>query len=210
MDQPVGKSLFTWKLFPSTRPNVQCRGGASFYSVPQCTYLYSVTCCIMCPMPYCFLCSVLYSEYWAVSVPCALFCVLCQTILLSCVVCLVPYCFLCPLPCCISRLLNHFRIQSLASRRIQHDLIFIRNVFHGRHDCCHILNSFALHIPTRSTRTQKLFYEPRARVNTVKRGLFNRVPCLVNSFLCSVPGADFFTDATGTFKSHVLKYISSF
>ena len=107
-------------------------------------------------------------------------------------------------------LLNHFRIPSLASRRVQHDLLFIRNIFNSRVDSLILMHGFSLHAPTRSVRTRKLFYEPRPRVNTVKRGLFLRVPQLVNSFLRNIPEADFFADASGTFKAHVLKYISSF
>ena len=107
-------------------------------------------------------------------------------------------------------LLAHFRIPSLASRRVQHDLLFIRNLFHSRLDSHILLRSFYLHAPTRSTRTQPLFYEPRPRVNTVKRGLFLRVPQLANSFLRGVPEVDFFADALVTFKAHVVKYVSRF
>ena len=88
-------------------------------------------------------------------------------------------------------LLSHFHLPSLASRRVQHDLLFIRNVFNSRLDSHILLRSFYLHAPTRSIRTRRLFYEPRPRVNTVKRGLFLRVPQLVNSFLRAVPEADF-------------------
>ena len=107
-----------------------------------------------------------------------------------------------------SDLLAHFRIPSLASRRVQHDLLFIRNLFHSRLDSHILLRSFYLHAPTRSTRTQPLFYEPRPRVNTVKRGLFLRVPQLANSFLRGVHEVDFFADALVTFKAHVVKYVS--
>ena len=63
-------------------------------------------------------------------------------------------------------LLHHFRLPSLSSRRMQHDIIFIRNIFRLNIDSADLLASFALHIPTRSTRAYKLFNEPRARVNT--------------------------------------------
>ena len=106
-------------------------------------------------------------------------------------------------------LMNHFRLPSLASRRVQHDLLFIRNIFNSRLDCLSLISSFSLHAPTRSIRTQRLFYEPRPRVNTVKRGLFIRIPHLVNSFLRIIPEADFFANSFGIFKAHVLKYISS-
>ena len=108
-----------------------------------------------------------------------------------------------------SDLLHHFRLPSLSSRRVQHDLMFMRNLFNSRHDSPLLLSYFCVHAPTRSIRTQRLFYEPRARVNTVKRGLFLRVPQLANLFLRSVPEADFFADASGIFKSRVLRYISS-
>ena len=108
-----------------------------------------------------------------------------------------------------SDLLNHFRIPSLSSRRTQHDLMFIRTVFSAGLDSITLLRSFSLHAPTRSVRTQRLLHEPRPRVNTVQRGLFIRVPILVNSFLRAVPEADLFADALGTFRSHVGKYISS-
>ena len=107
-------------------------------------------------------------------------------------------------------LLKHFGIPSLACRRKQHDLMFIRNLFHSRLDSRLLLQSFSLNAPTRSIRTPRLFYEPHPRVNTVKRGLFFRVPQLVNEFLRSVPAADLFADTAGTFKTHVRNFISSF
>ena len=57
---------------------------------------------------------------------------------------------------------------------------------------------------------KNLFCVPRPRVNTVKRGLFIRVPNLVNSFLGSVPEADFFADDFSTFKTRVVTYVASF
>ena len=45
-----------------------------------------------------------------------------------------------------------------------------------------LLESFFLHVPTRSTRNRHLFFEPRARVNTIQRGMFCRLPRLANSF----------------------------
>jgi len=106
-------------------------------------------------------------------------------------------------------LLSHFRITSLASRRVQHDLLFTRNILNSKLDSYILLYSISLHAPARSIRTRRLFYVPRPRVNTVKRGLFCRVPHLVNSFLSSVPEADVFADASGTFKARVLTYVAS-
>ena len=86
----------------------------------------------------------------------------------------------------------------------------MRNLFNARQDSCLLLASFGLHAPTRSVRTHRLFYEPRPRVDTIKRGLFLRVPNEASLFLQNVPDADFFADSPGTFKRHVLQYISSF
>ena len=108
-----------------------------------------------------------------------------------------------------SNLLQHLRISSLSARRVQHDLLFIRNVFHSKLDSQNLLTSFSLHTPARSTRTIKLFHEICPRVNTVKGSLFCRMPRLVNSFLNSVPKADFFADSLVSFKNRVIAYIAS-
>ena len=57
---------------------------------------------------------------------------------------------------------------------MNHDIVFfIRNIFRLNFDSADLLASFALHIPTRSTRAYKLFSEPRARVQS---DLFCRLP----------------------------------
>ena len=83
-------------------------------------------------------------------------------------------------------LLHHFRLPALSSRQMQHAIIFTRNIFRLNIDSADLLASFALHIPTRSTRAYKLFNEPRARVNTVQSSLFCRLPRVDNSFFKSV------------------------
>ena len=106
-------------------------------------------------------------------------------------------------------LLCHFRIPSLASRRIQHDLLFIRNVL-AKLDSQALLLCFSLHVPARLTRTHRLFEVPRARVNTVQSGLFCRAPRLINCFLsCDAVDADIFADSFTTFRTHVKRYIAS-
>ena len=45
-------------------------------------------------------------------------------------------------------LLNHFHLPSLASRRVQHDLLFIRSLFNAKLDSHILLRSFYLHAPT--------------------------------------------------------------
>ena len=57
-------------------------------------------------------------------------------------------------------LLLHFKIPSLASRRVQHDALFLRNIVRGKIDSPALPESFALHVPPRSTRTVSVFTVP--------------------------------------------------
>ena len=107
-------------------------------------------------------------------------------------------------------LLHHFNTPSLASRRVQHDLLFLRNILRTRYNSSLLLRSFSLHVPARSTRTQNLFTVPRARVNTVKASLFCRAPREMNIFLNNEHvTADLFADDTHVFRSQVKSYIMS-
>ena len=106
-------------------------------------------------------------------------------------------------------LLNHFKIPSLASRRVQHDLMFIRNVFNSKLDSPLLQASFSMHVPTRSTRTPRLFYQPRARVGTEQSGVFCRLPRLANEFLSKDTAADVFNDSFGIFKGRVKRYVAT-
>ena len=83
---------------------------------------------------------------------------------------------------------------------MQHDIIFIRNILRLYIDSADILASFALHMPTRSTRAYKPFNEPRARANTVQSSLFCRLPREANSFLNKCNRADVFNDTFQAFK----------
>ena len=105
------------------------------------------------------------------------------------------------------QLLLHFQISSLASRRVQHDILFLRNAMLGKLDVQTLLSSFSLYVPARSTRTRSLFNVPRARVCVVQNCLFNRLPREVNVFLDQCRDADIFNDSLGIFKSHVMKYV---
>ena len=105
-------------------------------------------------------------------------------------------------------LLYHFRLPSLKSRRMQHDVIFIRNIFKLKIDSADFLASFALHIPSRSTRAYRLFNEPRARVNTVQSSLFCRLPRVANAFLNHCGRADIFSDTFCAFKRIVIRYVN--
>ena len=105
-------------------------------------------------------------------------------------------------------LLNHFGIPSLSARRVQYDILFLRNVFSRRLQSAHLLSSFPLHVPPRSTRSQRLFAERPWRVATVKDGLLRRAPRSVNAFL-SANDVDFFSDSFSTFRSRVVRYVLS-
>ena len=102
-------------------------------------------------------------------------------------------------------LLSHFKLTSVSARRTQHDVMFIRNVFKGRISSGFLLQSFSLSVPCRATRqqTSTLLNVPFARVNTVKNGLFVRVPRQLNRFLVSFSTADMFSDSFYSFRSKV-------
>ena len=79
-------------------------------------------------------------------------------------------------------LLRNFNITSLRARRVQYDLMFLRNVFKGRIDSAYLLSTFHLFIPARVLRQRNLCNIPHARVRTVKEGLFVRIPTAMNVF----------------------------
>ena len=107
-------------------------------------------------------------------------------------------------------LLEHFKIPSLAARRVQHDILFVRNAFRGKLDSHIILGCFSFHVPTRSTRTQRLLSVPRARVNTIMDGFMCRAPKHVNAFLnCEMLEPDIFHDSFDMFKPKTIRYVSA-
>ena len=104
-------------------------------------------------------------------------------------------------------LLSHFKLPSLAQRRVQCDVLFLRNIMRGKVDAQVLLESFPLHVPPRSTRTLTLFTVPRARVKTVETGMFCRLAKNMNAFLASDLGADLFYDSFGVFRVRVINYV---
>lgn len=105
-----------------------------------------------------------------------------------------------------SDLLNHFNIRSLKARRVQHDLLFVRNVFNERIDSSFLLQSFSLAVPARVSRQPVLLHVPFARVNTVRDGLFVRIPRATNAFLRDHPTADLFHDCLYSYRVQVVKH----
>ena len=88
---------------------------------------------------------------------------------------------------------------------MQHDVIFIRSICRLRIDSADLLTSFALNIPTRSTRAYRRLNKPRARVNTVQSGLFCRLPRVANAFLNHCGRADIFCDTFCAFNRMVIR-----
>ena len=92
------------------------------------------------------------------------------------------------------RLLSHFSFCSLSARRTQHDLTFLARLFKNKIDSTFLRSCFGLAVPPRHTRQFALFGIPHARVETVKMGIFCRLPKEMNQFLRSFNDVDFFGD----------------
>ena len=88
-----------------------------------------------------------------------------------------------------------FRLPSLTSRRYQHDIVFFHSILQGRCDSMYLLSSFSIRVPSRATRYRAIFYEPVARVNSIKNGLFCRLPRHANAFISRCPYVDLFNDS---------------
>ena len=58
----------------------------------------------------------------------------------------------------------------------------------------YLLGCFSIRVPSRATRHRAAFYEPVARVNTVKNGLFCRLPRLANDLMARCPQIDLLCD----------------
>ena len=89
-------------------------------------------------------------------------------------------------------LLQHFDVLSLGRRLVMNDFNFIHNVFSGRINSPSILSMFNLAVPSVCTRLRPVLYVPRARVDTIKNGMFCRLPRLVNTLCARQPAADLF------------------
>ena len=108
-------------------------------------------------------------------------------------------------------LLSHFNLVSVSSRRTHHDLMFIYNVFNGKISSSLLLQSFSINVPSRFTRQQShtLLHVPYARVNTIKEGLYTRLPRQLNKFADKCPNADVLADSRLQFRSKVKMYVAA-
>ena len=102
-------------------------------------------------------------------------------------------------------LLDHFKCQSIKARMTQADITFMRSVFSGHIDCNELVAKFSLATQVRRSRHTGLFHVPFGRVNSVQRGLFIRLPRLMNRLLHDHPEADLFQPPRG-WRSLVLRF----
>ena len=105
-----------------------------------------------------------------------------------------------------SRLLSHFSFCSLGARRTQLDLTFLTRIFKDQIDSCFLRSCFRLAVPSRLTRQLALFCVPYARVETVRSGLFCRLPRLMNDFLRQDNDVDFFTHSLFSIKCNAKRF----
>ena len=100
-------------------------------------------------------------------------------------------------------LLQHFKVPSIKSRFMQHDLMFLYNVFHGRIDCPQLLSQFQLSAPARRSRSPNLWHVPFARVETVRNGTFCRTVKRCNDLLRGDSTLYFFCSPMCTYRAAV-------
>ena len=105
-----------------------------------------------------------------------------------------------------SGLLRHFGLASLSARRLQYDIIFIRNIHCHRIDSPFLLERFPLAVPPRELRNWCLFNVPYARVNTVRSSMFGRVPLVSNRFLNGNRDVDIWCTSFGDLKKRVIAF----
>ena len=104
-------------------------------------------------------------------------------------------------------LLDHFRMAPLATRREQHDIMFIRNIHCQAIDSSFLLERFPLAVAPRQLRKRMLFHVPYARVNTIKSSAFCRLPNLCNAFLDSNRDVDLWHHTASSFKTRVIAHV---
>ena len=104
-------------------------------------------------------------------------------------------------------LLRIFKVERLAARRTQHDILFIRNVHRHVIDSSFLLAHLPLSVPTRLFRQRAVFNVPFGRTNTIKNSFFSRAPRLCNEFLDRNRDIDLWTDSRGTFRKRLLRHV---
>ena len=107
------------------------------------------------------------------------------------------------------QLLSHFCVKSIRTRLLQRDLTYIHSVVSGRVKSGDIMRMFGLCVPSRRTRGRAILHEPTARVETVRAGMFCRLPRRINEMRRSMAGADLFAsrETFMTFLGHFLNSV---
>ena len=106
-------------------------------------------------------------------------------------------------------LIEFFGLSTLAARREQHDAMFLRNIHRHTIDSPFLLSKFPLVAPTRLLRNKSIFHVPYARVNTVKNGLFSRIPKVTNMFLAANRDVDVWLHSQLEYRNRVTAYVRS-
>jgi len=104
-------------------------------------------------------------------------------------------------------LLLHFGVLRIDQRLVLNDLNYLYNVFLGRIDSCEVVGMFSLAVPTR-TRSRPVLHVPVARVNTIRNGMFCRLPRSVNQLCEKLPSTDLF-GAKLAFKKQAKVYVAN-
>ena len=104
-------------------------------------------------------------------------------------------------------LLRAFKVETLAARRMQHDILFIRNVHRHVIDSSFLLEHLPLTAPTRLFRSSSVFHVPFGRTNTVRNGTFGRVPRFCNDFLDKNRDVDVWTDSHMRFRKRLTEHV---
>ena len=116
-------------------------------------------------------------------------------------------CRLADVPLQYDHLLEYFGLSTLEARREQHDIMFIRNIHRQVIDSSFLLAKFPLAVPSRLLRNEKIFYVPHARVNTVKNGIFSRIPKLCNTFIDENRNVDIWRYGKAEFRRSVISFV---
>ena len=89
-------------------------------------------------------------------------------------------------------LLSHFGVSCIRIRLVQLDLTFLHSLFPGRIKSADIVGMFGLCAPARRSRGRSILHEPTARVETIRAGMFCRLPRHVNEMYERVADAHLF------------------
>ena len=104
-------------------------------------------------------------------------------------------------------LLLHFGVLRMDQRLVLNDLNYLYKLFLGRIDSSKILRMFYLAVPTR-TRSRPVLHVPVARVDTIRKGMFCRLPRFVNQLCDKLSSYDLFRTRL-YFKKQAKVFVSS-